>query len=51
MFSTEHLYMLSLHRRGVLDPTRPRLLKRTTVKLSPDLHIVPLTRKPEAMPA
>jgi len=41
----------TLHRRGVLDPTRPRLLKRTTVKLSPDLHIVPLTRKPEAMPA
>ena len=37
-----------LHRRGHLDPARPRLLKRTTVKLSPDLHIVPQTRMPEA---
>ncbi len=42
----------TLHRRGHLDPTRPRLLKRTTVRLSPDLHIVPQTRMPEeALPA
>jgi alpha-ketoglutarate-dependent taurine dioxygenase len=42
----------TLHRRGVLDPAQPRLLKRTTVKLSPDLHIVPQTRMPEeALPA
>lgn len=39
----------TLHRRGVLDPSRPRLLKRTTVKLSPDHHIVPPTRTPEAL--
>ena len=38
----------TLHRRGVLDPQRPRLLKRTTVKLSPEQHIVPPTREPEA---
>ena len=37
----------TLHRRGFLDPRRPRLMKRTTVKLSPDLHIVPKTRQPE----
>lgn len=37
-----------LHRRGVLDPTQPRLLKRTTVRLSSKQHIVPLTRMPEA---
>lgn len=40
-----------LHRRGVLDPAQPRLLKRTTVKLSPSQHIVPLTRTPEAVSA
>lgn len=34
----------TLHRRGVLDPEKPRLLKRTTVRLSPDQHIVPLSR-------
>jgi taurine dioxygenase len=38
----------TLHRRGVLDPAMPRLLKRTTVRLSPDQHIVPSTRMPEA---
>lgn len=37
-----------LHRRGVLDPAQPRLLKRTTVRLSPKQHIVPPTRTPEA---
>lgn len=37
-----------LHRRGVLDPTQPRLLKRTTVRLSSEQHIVPLSRMPEA---
>jgi taurine dioxygenase len=36
-----------LHRRGVLDPTMPRLLKRTTVKLSSEQHIVPQTRMVE----
>lgn len=41
----------TLHRRGVLDPEKPRLLKRTTVKLSPEQHIVPPTRMPEAIPA
>ncbi len=39
----------TLHRRGVLDPTQPRLLKRTTVRLSSEQHIVPLTRTPEAV--
>ncbi len=39
----------TLHRRGTLDPARPRLLKRTTVRLSPDQHIVPLTRMPETV--
>ena len=34
----------TLHRRGVLDPERPRLLKRTTVRLSPEQHIVPISR-------
>ncbi len=37
-----------LHRRGVLDPAQPRLLKRTTVRLSPKQYIVPPTRIPEA---
>lgn len=37
-----------LHRRGLLDPAKPRLLKRTTVRLSSELHIVPQTRIPEA---
>ncbi|MCA8928404.1 MAG: TauD/TfdA family dioxygenase [Alphaproteobacteria bacterium] len=41
----------TLHRRGVLDPAVPRLLKRTTVKLSPAQHIVPPTRQPETVPA
>lgn len=41
----------TLHRRGVLDPERPRLLKRTTVRLSPEQHIVPPTRKPETVSA
>lgn len=41
----------TLHRRGFLDPQRPRLLKRTTVKLSPEQHIVPPTREPEAVSA
>ena len=40
----------TLHRRGVLDPAQPRLLKRTTVRLSPEQHIVPPTRTPEAVP-
>ncbi len=39
----------TLHRRGVIDPSRPRLLKRTTVRLSPEQHIVPPTRMPEAV--
>ncbi|MGY9057263.1 MAG: TauD/TfdA dioxygenase family protein [Alphaproteobacteria bacterium] len=41
----------TLHRRGFLDPQRPRLLKRTTVKLSPEQHIIPPTRIPEALSA
>lgn len=41
----------TLHRRGVLDPERPRLLKRTTVRLSPKQHIVPPTRTPETVSA
>jgi len=41
----------TLHRRGVLDPAAPRLLKRTTVKLSPEQHIVPPTRLSEPVSA
>jgi len=33
----------ALHRRDEFDPGRNRWLKRTTLKLSPDRHIIPRT--------
>ena len=35
-----------LHRRDPFDPRQNRLLKRTTIRLSPERHIVPATVTP-----
>ncbi len=37
-----------LHRRDPFDPSQNRLLKRTTIRLSPERHIVPATVTPIA---